>query len=158
MRSVFLAIALGGLGPLAAPVSAATFGFSFDITGLDYAGRGTFDGDLQGDGDTILNMSDLSVRYTTGGVEYRNTGNPLSAPGTWSLSGSVADWSTVDAVPGGMAILTEVGLAAFGDPDITIFNYDPGDFRISAVPLPAGLPLALVGMAAFGWLARRKQA
>ena len=102
MRTISFAIALVGLALLGVPASAATFGFGFAITGQDligggihdYTGSGVFDGDLQGDGDTILNMSNLSVTYTTGGVDFTNTGNPLSGGGDWSLSGSTAEWIT----------------------------------------------------------------
>ena len=43
-------------------------------------------------------------------------------------------------------------LMAFGDPDIVNLAYDPGDFTICGGATPSTLPLALVGMAAIGWL------
>jgi hypothetical protein len=161
LHSILCAIAFGGLALLGVPTSAATFGFSFAITGQDFVGSGVFDGDLASDGDIILNMSNLSVTYTTGGADFTNTGNPLFGGGRWSLSGSSAEWATVDAVPGGMGISDQGDPRIevfFGDPDIVTFRYDPGDFTIAAVPLPASLPLALVGVAAIGWLGRRKRA
>ena len=77
LRTPSFAIVFGGVALLGVPTNAATFGFSFDITGEDYTGNGTFDGDLQGNGDTILNMKDLSVTYTTGGNRLHEHGQPV---------------------------------------------------------------------------------
>ena len=138
----------------AVPVRAARFAFSFDIAGADYKGNGTFNGDLQGDNDTILNMTNMMLNYTTGGVTYANTGNPVSG-GEWSLSGLFAGWTADNPVPGGMGIFS--GDVFFGDPDFFVFAYDPSDFMVSAVPVPAALPLMLGGIAVLGLLARRKR-
>jgi hypothetical protein len=139
----------------AVPVPAARFAFSFDIAGADYKGNGTFNGDLQGDNDTILNMTNMMLNYTTGGITYANTGNPILGGGKWSLSGLFADWMTDNPSPGGMGIFSDD--VFFGDPDFFEFSYDPSDFMVSAVPVPAALPLMLGGIAVLGLLARRKR-
>jgi hypothetical protein len=139
----------------AGAASAASFDFSFDISGADYTGNGTFEGDLQGDNDTILNMTNMMLNYTTGGITYANTGNPVSGGGEWSLSGLFADWTTDNSRPGGMGIFSDG--VFFGDPDFFVFAYDPSDFMVSAVPVPAALPLMLGGIAVLGLLARRKR-
>jgi hypothetical protein len=143
-----------------APVTAVSFAFSFDIAGADYTGRGTFNGDLQGDSDTILNMSDMKLSYTTGGSTYVNTGNPIDE-GEWSLSGVTADWVTNSTGPGGMGM--NPGFVGFGDPSEFLTAYDLNDFIITVagvtapVPVPAALPLMLGGIAGLGLLARRKR-
>ena len=144
----------------AGAASAASFDFSFDIAGADYAGYGTFNGDLQGDSDTILNMTDMKLSYTTGGRTYANTGNPIDG-GEWSLSGVTADWGTNAPGPGGMYI--GGGDVGFGDPVFFSTAYDLNDFIITVagvtapVPVPAALPLMLGGIAGLGLLARRKR-
>ncbi len=156
MRGLCIALAFGGLALTALPADAATFRFSFDISndlfGPDYAGGGTFEGVLQADGDTILNMRNLSVTYATKGRTYTNTGNPLSAGAVWALSGFDGDWSTELAEPGGMAVSRINRYVAFGQPDIYNFPYNPDDFQIALtttpIPLPASLPLVLGGLSA----------
>ena len=144
-----------------APVTAASFAFSFDIAGADYTGSGTFNGDLQGDSDTILNMSNMMLSYTTGGSTYVNTGNPIDGGGGWSLSGVTAAWGTSNPGPGGMYI--DSGDVGFGDPVFFSTAYDLNDFIITVagvtapVPVPAALPLMLGGIAGLGLLARRKR-
>jgi hypothetical protein len=142
----------------AGAASAASFAFSFNIAGEGYVGNGTFNGDLQGDGDTILNMANMMLSYTTGGYTYANTGNPIFG-GDWSLSGVTAEWMTGDAEPAGMGIFTTEGAVFFGPPIGAVFAYEPSDFMItvSDVPVPAALPLMLGGIAGLGLLARRKR-
>jgi hypothetical protein len=145
----------------AGAASAASFDFSFDIAGADYTGNGTFNGELQGDSDTILNMTNMMLSYTTGGTTYANTGNPIDGGGEWSLSGVTADWGTNAPGPGGMYI--GGGEVGFGDPGNFLTAYDLNDFIITAagvtapVPVPATLPLMLGGIAGLGLLARRKR-
>ena len=161
MRGTILALSVGGLALSGLPADAATFTFTFAISGQDFAGGGTFDGDLQGDGDTILNMSNLSVTYTTGGSTFTNTGNPLVPDGFWTLSGLDGFWFTELAAPGGMGVDPFFGEVAFGEPEIVFLPYDPDDFDISlaiaAIPLPASLPLALAGVVTLGWFGRRRR-
>ncbi|MEM1129568.1 MAG: PEP-CTERM sorting domain-containing protein [Pseudomonadota bacterium] len=159
MKLIASAIAVF-MAAAAAKVGAASFQFTFDIPSAGYTGGGTFQGELQPDGDTILNMADLALSYSFQGVSYANTGNPVTPNSLWSLSGNQAFWVTDSAIPGGMGIGTLSGLVIFGEPNQIFFTYAPSDFEITetAIPLPASLVLALAGLGALGWVGRRKPA
>lgn len=152
MRNLAAALAVCVL-PICGTAQASTFNFTYDASfGSAF---GTFQGILDVDGDTIINMSDMIVELTTNpGVT--NLGNPLEPGGTWSLSGVVADFSTVDPEPAGFAI--EAGMIYFGDPDVVEEAYDPARATVTLaadVPLPAAAALmasafALLGLAGLG--------
>ena len=125
MKKIALALAVCAL-PFCGAANASTFNFTYDASfGSAF---GTFQGDLDVDGDTIINMTDMVVELTTQpGVT--TAGNPLILGGVWSLSGLVAGFTTGAATPAGFQILS--GQVAFGDPIIQVDVYNPANATVA---------------------------
>ena len=171
MRLTLLA-ASAAFAAIGAVANAATYAFSYELSSGTLL-AGTFEGDLQGDGDTITVRSFGPLTF--GGAPAPDLpfveaiseffGGPAAVP-VLSLSGATGDliactssacidgflFDTVGALGSGAVYNSGTAFGA------TFETYDPARWSVSVVstvPLPATAPLALLALAGLAATRRR---
>lgn len=176
MRKVLMATGFAA-AVMASPVSAATYGFSYIFDAFASV-TGFFDGSVSSG---ILTVDDVvgeinstggslgvtSYSFDTSLGGFHISGNFDTDPGTLALDGSFFDLAVIET-PVSNVCLNGNGFCLIGTfASATVpggnetYTVAPGSFSIfevAAVPLPASLPLLGAGLAAFGFLRRRKKA
>lgn len=154
---------------LASAANAATYILSYtDLSANEFGAVLTADLDV--DNNTLISIA--AVEFTINGVTYpSNTLDSFSnvfagsgAPATLTLDGTSVDFlisdSTAGAAGNGFGMATGYfGSDSFISSETNTFEaYDVSSFSVTAVPLPAALPLSIAALGGLGLVARRRKA
>jgi hypothetical protein len=141
-----------GLAAFQAPASAATFNIAFDAyIGTD--GTGTFDAPITGGAVT-------NFVATFGSTVFNN----VIVPGTLSANLQSISLEIATTTPPSLSnvlVLFNIGgINLWGDVSCSANRncVAKGTYSISEVPIPAALPLFATGLAAVGYLGRKRKA
>ncbi|MDV7143886.1 VPLPA-CTERM sorting domain-containing protein [Tropicimonas sp. TH_r6] len=157
MKIKFLAAAVAGAIAFAAPAAAAVWNFTYTY-GADVI-SGSFSGELGVDGNTVLGTTPISlamngVTHSDDIVQFRGGENLFTIDGLDQFF-IMANASGTE----GFAIQSSSSLYTYYDIDngTTFANsdYDPSNWTLSAVPLPASALLLIGGLGGLAAFRRR---